>query len=120
MGTRSHFVPSAPVRVEHPDYPGEWVDIKPKLSVGDRNALYTAMMSIEDNKSEIAVGGYLQALLESAIVDWHLLDADGAPIPFDKALITKFDVDDPLIEKVQDEVAKRNPFGKKTPIGSAA
>ena len=117
MGTRSHFVATTPVRVE---LDGEWIEIKPKMSVGDRNALYTAMLTIDDGKSEIAVGGYLSALLESSIVGWHLLGADDEPIPFDKALIASFDPDDPLVELVQDEVAKRNPFGqKKTPGASS-
>jgi hypothetical protein len=117
MGTRSHFVSSKPVRISLPDDPEQWVDIKATLSVGDRNALYTSMAHIEDGKSEIQVGRYLSALLETAIVDWHLLDEDGKAVPFDPALIASFDPDDPLIELVQDEVAKRNPFGKKKTSG---
>jgi hypothetical protein len=119
MGTRSHFVAHEPVRIE---LDGEWIAVKPKLSVGDKNALYTAMVSVGDSAttSKIEVGAYLAALLETAIVDWHLLDSGGKEIPFDKARIQDFDPDDPLIELVQDEVAKRNPFGQKKTPGSAS
>jgi hypothetical protein len=117
MGTRSHFVAHEPVRIE---LDGEWIAVKPKLSVGDKNALYTAMVTVDGDKSEIQVGAYLAALLDTAIVDWHLLDADGKEISFDRALIKDFDPDDPLIELVQDEVAKRNPFGPKKKPGSAS
>jgi len=117
MGTQSHFVAREPVRISLPEDPEQWIAIKPKLSVGDRNALYTAMVAIEDNKSEIQVGRYLSVLLEISIVDWHLLGEDGQGIPINRAIIAEFDPDDPLIEAVQEEVAKRNPFGKKKAAG---
>ena len=118
----SNFVSKEPIKVmvaeDGPD--GEWVMIKPKMSVGDRGLLSDRIMSVNTagGKTDVDVkaGQYLQAMLEVNIVDWHMSDDEGNLIPFKKELIASLDPDSPLIDKVLAEIAERNP----TLSGSAA
>ncbi len=119
----SAFVPQEPIRIEHPDGV-QWIAIKPKLSAGDKAAIEGKLVSMITDRSgrtaeaEFDLERGLMAALEVAIVDWHLLDDSGKPVPFNRKRIRDFDPDDPLIEQVQEEIAKRNPFGKRKGSGS--
>ena len=112
------FVSKEAVRIQL-ENSEEWIEIKPKLSLGDRNRLADALMEIDTSKGgdEVAVslrtGRYLVALMETAIVNWHLLD-DGKPVKFDRRQIAELDVDDPLVDKTLNEIVARNPFGARS------
>jgi hypothetical protein len=125
MGTRSAFVSREPVRIMHPDGV-QWIAIKPKLGVGDRNILMDVLISIgavkgaTDTEITARAGAFQFELLRLSIVDWNLLDEAGQPIPFAWDKIRDLDPDDPLVEKVADEVVSRNPFGQRKRSGSTA
>lgn len=108
------------MRVSLDGEPERWIAIKPKLGMGDRNRLLDVLVSIGSvtaaGRSEITAkaGAFQMELLQVSIVDWHLQDEQGADIPYDPALVRELDPDDPLVEKVADEVVLRNPFGKKS------
>ena len=121
MGTRSSFVARTPVRIQV-DGDERWIDIKPKLGQGDRLALIDTLLEMKAIEGKVGVisiakyGAFVNALLELSITGWSLTDGDGAAVPFSVALIADLDPDDPLTEKVTQEVVERNPLGvKKTP-----
>ena len=122
----SSFVSKQAVRIEIDERPGEWVEIKAKLSVGARGKLTDNIMSVKGGKGgneadvDFHAGRYLAATLEASIVDWHLFDEDGKEVPFKRDLIAELDPDDALIDKVLAEINERNPTlgGKKEPDGS--
>lgn len=126
MGTRSAFVSSEPVRIYRDDAQpdGDWIAIKPKLGFGDRNILTDVLVEIGAVKgasqTEITAraGAFQTELLRLSIVDWHLVDGDGQPVPFAWDKIRELDPDDPLVERVADEVLLRNPFGRTRTPGS--
>lgn len=100
----------------------EWIEIKAKLSFAERNRLTDAFFSItmksEDVDAQAHLGEYTTELMRICITDWYLLgkpDADGrrSPIRFKPALIEQFDIDDPLIDIVLQEVARRNPLTRR-------
>lgn len=127
MGTRSAFVPHEPVRIYRDDAQpdGDWIEIKPKLGMGDRNILMDVLVKIGSIKSagetEVTAeaGAFQTHLLRMSIVDWRLLGEDGQPVPFAPEKIRDLDPDDELVEKVADEVLLRNPFERKRTRGSA-
>lgn len=88
----------------------DWIDVKAKLSAGDRASLQDRLLTIERETANVQVhsGAYLVALMEIAFVDWHIVE-DGQPIPFDKGSIREIDVDHPLVEAACDKVAELNP-----------
>lgn len=108
-----NFVSKEPIKVEVEGQPDEWVMIKPKMSVGDRGTLSDRIMTVNASKGEtdvdVKAGQYLLAMLEVNIVDWHLLDDAGQPVPFKKDMIAGLDPDAPLIDAVLGEIAERNP-----------
>ena len=109
------FVGRAPVRVAVEERPDEWIEIKTKLSVGDRARLTDAIVSVNagsDGVADVAMhaGQYQMALLKAGVNDWRLLGEDGAPIPFDRELIADLDSDDALVDKALGELAARNPM----------
>lgn len=113
------FVGRAPVRVAVDERPDEWIEIKAKLSVGDRGRLTDAIMSVsmitgKDGKEDVAdvamhAGQYQAALLKAGVVGWRLKGEDGEFVPFDRELIAELDPDDALVDKVLGELAARNP-----------
>jgi hypothetical protein len=121
MGTRSHFVRGAPVRIE---LDGEWIAIKPALTLGERNMILDSLVEtggvVSANTTQVTAryGHYITALMELAIVDWLLLDDEGQPIPFDRKLISTFDPADQLVDMVLTEVAQRYPLAKTPGQGS--
>ena len=123
MGTRSHFVPTEPVRVSLPDDPDEWIAIRQKLSMGEKTALEASMIRMRqtDGKSDLQVTAdvecFLRLQMEMFVVDWHLTGPDGEPVPFARERIGDLDDDDPLVELAVREIASRTPFGKKRSSG---
>ncbi len=119
----SHFVSREPVRVQL-DGSEEWIEIKPQLSVGEKNMLHDVMLQVGgmaggkdkqgSNETEIEVraksGEYLTRLLEVGITGWKLLDDAGKFIDFKRERIRDLDADDPLVDKVLMELVQRNPF----------
>jgi len=110
------FVSSQPVRVELPDRPDEWIDIKSKLSEGDRKnfvrkTLETEMVeAVEKARFRPLVWEFSEALLRCAIIDWRLLDEHGLPVPYNPEKIAMLDLDDPLVDATLREIIQRNPF----------
>jgi hypothetical protein len=112
------FVGRAPVRVAVVERPDEWIEIKAKLSVGDRGRLTDAVMSVSsgnDGQADVALhaGQYQLALLQAAVCDWRLKDEDGGFVPFNRERIADLDMDDALVDKALGEIAARNPLGGK-------
>lgn len=105
--SRSHFVSGAPVKIE---LDGEWIAIKPGLTLAERNQMLDVLASIDGSQVTAKYGKYITALMELAIVDWLLLDENGQPVAFDKKLIATFDPSDPLVDKVLTEVGGRYPL----------
>lgn len=110
----SVFASKAPVRVEVEERPGEWIEIKGKMSVGDRGRLTDAIMKVSaggDGQADINMraGQYVQAMLEAGIVGWQLLDEAGQPVAFRRELIAELDPDDALVDAVLLEITRRNP-----------
>ncbi len=114
----SHFVSKEPVKIYLDDNSDEWIAVKPKLSLGERNLLTGSMMAVDQKTREMGMkmDRYLQMILDMSIVDWRLLDGDGEPIPFSKSLIVDLDPDDPLVDKVLEKIGELNPTlgGKAT------
>lgn len=121
------FVSKTPARIEVAERPGEWIEIKGKMSVGDRGRLTDMIMRVSqgaDGQADIDMhaGQYIQAMLEAGIVNWLLLDDSGQPVPFRRELIAELDPDDPLVDKVLSEITTRNPglggrAARNTPTG---
>lgn len=107
------LVSRRPVRVEHESQPGEYIEIKPKLSEGDRRTLQDRAFSVSAKgdkvEATIRAGEWQFALLELSIVGWHLLDEDGQPVEFKPGRVADLDPDSPLVDRVLAEVAARNP-----------
>lgn len=104
------FVSKQPVKVAIPDRPEEWIEIRAKLSVGDRGRLMDALLSVgQDSSVEMHAGRYLAAMLEAGVCGWHLLDGDGQAVPFRHDLVKDLDPDDPLVDKALAEIVARNP-----------
>jgi hypothetical protein len=108
------FVSKTPVRVEVDERPGEWIEIKPKMSVGDRGRLTDAIMRVSQGGGgeaaiDMKAGQYIGAMLEAGIVNWLLLDEGGQTVPFKRELIAELDPDDPLVDKALLEITQRNP-----------
>jgi len=109
------FVSKQTVRITVDDKPDEWIDIKPKLSMGDRAKFQDAVLSAEFSrggdkaKISMATGQLLSKMLELAITDWKLLDDEGKQVAFKPSLIARLDPDDPLVDRALAEVTERNP-----------
>jgi hypothetical protein len=120
MGSRSHFVRGAPVRIslDDPITPeSEWIEIISGLTFGQRNILLDELISAGGMEATGAMvtaryGHYLTSILEAAITGWQLKDEQGQRVAFDKKLIAAFDPEDLLIDKVLVEVATRYPLAK--------
>lgn len=122
-----HFVSTEPVVIKLHDDDREWISIKPRLSAGEKNALYDAVLDVDVPKGKDAemdmkmkYGAYLTKLMTVAITGWCLLDDKGQEVPFKRERIENLDPDDPLVDKVLQEIAKRNPFGTTTATPGAS
>ncbi len=114
----ARFVSREPVRVQI-EGSEEWVEIKPKLSRGDKERFRDMLFerpSIAQPLKAKTLFGYGTMLLAMSIVNWNLIDeATGQPVPYDaenvKAVLDSLDEDamNPLFDKVAEEVAVRNP-----------
>jgi hypothetical protein len=122
------FVSSKPVRISLPDVPGEWIEIKAKFSIADRERLQGEVLDVrmDGNTPTVSVRGDKilssmagRSLLEIAITGWHLTN-DGEDVPYSVAAMVDLDLDDPLVTKVLEEIATRNPFlsGNRARTGS--
>ncbi len=120
----SRFVSKQPVRVTI-EGSEDYVDIKPKLSRGDRDRLTDLILEVKQVKDEkgkdnpeVELKGTLRydtAILKVAVVGWNLKekDEDTAPMPLTPAAIEELSSDDPLISKVLEEIARLNPTSAK-------
>jgi len=121
-----HFVPQKTVQVTHPDFPGEYIAIKAKFSLADRNRITGAMVALNDQRQmDVDMGAYFNLILELAITNWKLYARDPdtdeivyegegdnkkpVEIPYKKEYIQDFDPDDPLIDEVMKKIAELNP-----------
>lgn len=103
------FVSKESVRVKADDDSGEWIDVKPKLSVGDREKILNRSYRGMGKKQTITVGTATTAIMETGFVDWFLKDNNGNAVPFSKANIQYLDPDYPLIDKAIDMIGELNP-----------
>jgi hypothetical protein len=125
------FVSSKPVRISLPDAPDEWIEIKAKLSLGDREALEAGMFDIRMNgntaqfdiRGDKLLSSYAgQILLKAVIVAWNLADPDDETkiMPLADESFARIDLDSPIITEVLQEVDRRNPFfrARRVKVGS--
>jgi len=110
------LISTKPVRIQTDEGADEWIEIKPKLSAADRAMIEDVFIraAVNEGRTDIDVrlGARKVAILKAAIVNWHQRDGDNPDVwvPFDKELVgERLDPDDPLAEKVLEEVLKRNP-----------
>lgn len=94
---------------------GDWVEIKHKMSYGNRQALVAHYMKLKGaiNKQveysvDLESGNIMLLVLN--IVAWSLLDKKGKPLPVTKETISWLDND--TGNKIADEIGKRNPVPK--------
>jgi len=103
----SAFVETTSVRIEHDE---DWVEIKPKLGLGDRARFSSAVYEIGQQadtdggvKFGINVGKVARLMLKLSIVRWS----------FDVAVteknVDRIDMDHPLWGKVLGAIQERNP-----------
>lgn len=125
-----HFVGREPYRVRLRPEDEEWIAIKPKLGVADRQRLTDAVVVMDRSRSDVdkgevqldlRLGQFLTALLQIGVVGWRLFKRDeageiargedGQPVevPYDPDLVPYLDPDDPLVDRVLQELARRNP-----------
>jgi hypothetical protein len=88
--------------------PPRTIWIRAKMNVGVRNRVTGKMVKFGPNGKEVELdlGENLNALLEENILAWEGGDFDG--VPCTKENIRKLDPTDPFIDRVADEIAKRN------------
>jgi len=103
------FVTKESVRVEADDNSGEWIDVKPKLSVGDRERILNRSYQGMGKSQTITVGTATTAIMETGFVDWFLKDDNGDAVPFSKDSIKNLDADYPLVEKAIERIGELNP-----------
>lgn len=87
--------------------------IRPRMSVGIENKVKGAIAHLDTTGQtvEIDLGANLTELLVQNILAWEgpdFLEADGRKIPVTRANIERLIGRDPFIERVADEIAKRN------------
>jgi len=98
-----------PIRVTD-DETGEWIEIKAKLTRGDRETYINQIMAYTEAFSvDIRTVDWLTPMLELAIVGWDLKTDDGQPWEFTPERIKQLPHDSDLIDKVQDVIAEANP-----------
>lgn len=103
------FVTKESVRVSADDDSGEWIEVKPKLSVGDREKILNRSYQGMGKKQTVTVGTATTAMMEVAFTSWYLLDDNGDAVPFSKAAIKNLDPDYPLIDKAIERIGELNP-----------
>lgn len=79
--------------------------IRAKMSVGVRAKVEDAI-AMADGGTAKNIGSYILALLENNILAWEGPDFEGVPCTVEN--IRRLDPDDPLVQKVRDEIARRN------------
>lgn len=88
--------------------------IRGKMDAGQREQAEDALRGIEATVTagasvQVNVGAYRIALLRINVLGWEGPGFEG--LPFSPANILKLDPDDPLFDKVMEEIARRNPLG---------
>ena len=108
----ARFVSKTPVRVQVDDSE-DWVEIKAKLDLGDRQALQRQLMEwrvgVDGAQMSYDPAQQRSAVLKLAVVGWRIVDDDGIEISFDRAMLDHIDPDDPLWDTVSAEIVRRNP-----------
>jgi len=103
------FVKRESVRVKADDDSGEWIEVKPKLSVGDREKILNRSYQGMGKKQTVTVGTATIAMMEVAFTGWHLLDDEGDAVAFTKDNIKNLDPDYPLVEAAIERIGELNP-----------
>lgn len=109
------FVNGAPVPITEGE---NTIFIRPKMDFGTRNACMDALMVIrqaDGGRADMAahVGAYQLALLQHNITGWSGPDFQGVPCSPD--MIARLDPDEPLVERVLEEIGQRNPLREEPP-----
>lgn len=100
----------APIRVLSDDDPEEYIEIKAKLSRGDRELYVNRIMAYTNQfQVDIKTIDWLTPMLELAVVGWNLKTEDGQPWEFKPERIRELPHDSDLLDKVQDVIAEANP-----------
>lgn len=109
----SRFVSRKSVKIEADDESGDWVEIKPRMSRGDKDAIAGALYQTRHDGDELVVSGNVMRretlLLVHNVVGWNLTDEQDNTLQINAENIERLDPDDPLIDKVLGEIAERNP-----------
>jgi hypothetical protein len=112
-------------RVPIADDQGNTVYIRSKMGRAVFNAVLGDAMQMEAGQKDakMNIGEYLTSLLVHNIVAWEgpaFTDERGKPIPCTAENIGKLDVDEPLIDRVAEEIAQRNPRKQADPNSATA
>jgi hypothetical protein len=108
------FVDSRPVPISD-DGEGDQkhtIFIRPKMDFGTKTLVIEELYSLnEQAEGSIHLGRHRLALMKHNVVAWDGPDFTGVPCTPDT--ICKLDPDDPLVERVLEEIATRNPVLSK-------
>jgi hypothetical protein len=111
------FVSQEAVAVFVPDDPDNRIYIKAKMDYGTKNAVMDeiAKITITSGTPDVraALGAYNTALMTKNIVRWEGPAFGG--VPCTPETIMQLDPDEPLVERVMDEINRRNPAGEASP-----
>lgn len=109
-----------PIALDHD--PANVIFIRPKMDFGTKARVLDAIAKVQatDKGASVGVGmgAYQLALLQHNIVGWEG-PAFGA-VPCSPEAVARLDPDEPLVARVVEEIATRNPLGRTTRRASTA
>lgn len=109
----SRFVNAAATLTIHADdwEPSESVQIRPKLSFGDKLAIEKSMFTVRTEKGDVSMEAELTAMkqttLERMIVGWTFTDEQGQPVPVTPDTIRSLDAE--TAEYIYEQINAQNP-----------
>lgn len=94
---------------------GESVEIRPRLSFGDKLAIEKSMFTVRTEKGDTHIDAEISAMkqvtLERCIVSWTFLDEAGAPVPVTPETISSLDSE--TAEFLYGKINEANPAPSK-------
>lgn len=113
----ARFISNERVPVYLDEDPSNIIYIRSKMNVGVQNRVQDAIAAISQDggKADISyhLGAYNNALLTCNVLGWEGPDFDKVPCTPENIL--ELDPDDPLLEKVLEEINRRNTKAKDSP-----
>lgn len=85
---------------------GNTIYIRNKMDYGTRSRVLNAAASLDGDKSKVSIGAYQLALLQENITGWD--GPDFAGVPYSREAVEQLDPNEPLVEKVLEQINIRN------------